>query len=175
MRSARLRVLAAALIAVGFSGCGYRVAGKADLLPKSIATIAVPPFANGSIRYKLSEKLAAQITRELLTRTRYEVVAEPGEADAILSGSVINYNAYPTVFDPSTGRASTVQVSVYLSITLRERATNAVLYSRQNFEVKERYEVSSDPRAYLEESDTAMDRLSRDVARTVVSAVLENF
>jgi len=36
-------------------------------------------------------------------------------------------------------------------------------------------EISVDPRAYFEESDPAMERLSRDVARTVVSAILENF
>ncbi len=175
MRSAPLRALAAAAIALGLSGCGYRVAGKADVLPKHIGTISVPAFGNASTRYKLSDKLAAQITRELLSRTRYEVVAEPAQADAVLTGSVNNYNVYPTVFDPSTGRASTVQVTVNLSITLRERATNAVLYSRQNFEVRERYEISTDQRAYVEESDSAMDRLSRDVARSVVSAVLENF
>jgi hypothetical protein len=32
-----------------------------------------------------------------------------------------------------------------------------------------------DPNAYFEESDAAMDRLSRDVARTVVSGILEKF
>ena len=42
-------------------------------------------------------------------------------------------------------------------------------------EFRERYEVSVDPSAYLEESDAALTRLSRDVARTVVSAVLERF
>jgi outer membrane lipopolysaccharide assembly protein LptE/RlpB len=175
LRSARLRAFAAALFVLSLSGCGYRVAGKADLLPKNLRSIAVPAFGNSSARYKLSEKLAAQITRELLSRTRYDVVSEPGDADAVLSGSVNNYSVYPTVFDPATGRASIVQVSVNLSITLRERATNKVLYSRQSFEVRERYEISTDQRAYVEESDTAMDRLSRDVARSVVSAVLENF
>lgn len=175
MRSARLRAFAAALLVLGSSGCGYRVAGKADLLPKSVRTIAVPAFGNASTRYKLSDKLAAQISRELLSRTRYDVVSEPGDADAVLSGSVNNYGVYPTVFDPSTGRASIIQVSVNLSIALRERATNKVIYSRQNFEVRERYEIGTDQRAYVEESDTAMDRLSRDVARSVVSAVLENF
>ncbi len=42
-------------------------------------------------------------------------------------------------------------------------------------EVRERYEIAIDPRAYFEESDTAIERMSREVARSIVSAVLEKF
>ena len=60
-------------------------------------------------------------------------------------------------------------------LTLVERASGKVLFERPSMEVRERYEIGSDQRAYLEESDAAVDRLSRDVARSVVSAVLEGF
>jgi hypothetical protein len=42
-------------------------------------------------------------------------------------------------------------------------------------EVRERYEIAVDPNAYFEESDVAVERLSHNVARSVVSAVLEAF
>ena len=42
-------------------------------------------------------------------------------------------------------------------------------------EFRERYEISVDQKAYFEESDPALERLSRNVARTLVSAILENF
>ena len=64
---------------------------------------------------------------------------------------------------------------VILQVTLTDRSNNATLFSRPNLEARERYEISVDPRAYFEESDVAMERLSRDVARQVVSAILENF
>ena len=41
--------------------------------------------------------------------------------------------------------------------------------------MRERYEISIDPRAYFDESEAAMLRVSRDAARSVVSAILENF
>jgi Lipopolysaccharide-assembly len=161
--------------AVWLGGCGYHVAGKADLLPKNIKTIAVPAFTNATIRYKLTERLPSAITREFLSRTRYRIVSDPNEADAVLEGRVALYNFYPTILDPATGRASAVQMSVVLNIALRERATGAVLYARNGLEARERYEISVDQVAYFEESDPALDRLSRDVARAVVSAVLEKF
>lgn len=169
-----MRTVAALALAAAFSGCGYRVAGRADLLPKNIKTIAVPAFANTSSRHKLSDWLAAAVTREFISRTRYNIVADPNLADATLSGAVINYALFPTTFDPQTTRASAVQINVNLSITLRDRA-GKVLFTRPNFEVHERYEIATDQRAYVDESDMALDRLSRAVARSVVSAILENF
>ena len=73
------------------------------------------------------------------------------------------------------GRATGVQAVVTLQLTLTDKATGAVLFSRPGVEFRERYEISVDPTSYFDESTAALERLSRDVARTVVSAVLENF
>lgn len=165
---------AAALAALA-AGCGYHVAGHADAMPKSVKTIAIPAFANITTRPRLAQSLSGALTREFLTRTRYEVVTDVNTADAVLTGVVSRYEAVPVIYNQTTGRASAVQVSVRLDITLRERATGKTLYARSAFDFRDRYEISVDPKLYFEESDAALDRLSRDVARTVVSAVLENF
>ena len=162
------------LLTFDLYSCGYHLAGRADLLPKNIQTIAIPAFANATTRYRLADRLAAALTREFLSRTRYHIVADPGQADAALSGAVVNFTSYPVVFDQNTGRATTVQVIVVLQVTLRDRS-GAVLFSRPHFEFRERYEISVDPRAYFEESESALERLSGDVARTIVSSILENF
>lgn len=170
----RLVPIAAALAAATAS-CGYHVAGHADLMPKTIKTIAIPAFGNVTTRYKLSRLLPADITREFLSRTRYVIVADPNQADAVLTAAVINFAVYPTVSDPASGRATAAQAVVTLQLTLTNRATGAVLYSRPSAEFRERYEISIDPKAYFDESGPAMERLSRDVARNVVSAILEGF
>ena len=157
------------------AGCGYHVSGHADLLPKSVKSIAVPPFGNNTTRFRLADRLAQSITREFLSRTRYQVVHDQDAADAILRGSVLNLLAFPATFDTATGRAAGVQVSVYLQIQLTERASGKVLYTNPSMEVRERYEISIDPVAYFEESEVALDRLSRQVAGGIVSAILEAF
>lgn len=165
----------ALLSALSLTGCGYHVGGKADLLPKTVRTIAIPTFGNVTTRYKIADRLGSAISREFLTRTRYQIVADPNDADATLRGTVLNYTAFPTVVDQVTGRAAGVQVSVVLQVTLADRASGKVLFTRANMEVRERYEISIDQAQYFEESETALDRLSRDVARTIVSAVLSGF
>lgn len=167
-----LSAMASALL---LTGCGYHVAGKADLLPKTIHTIAIPAFDNITTRYKLTDRLPEAIAHEFIARTRYRIVPDATLADAVLRGSVTNYIAYPTVFDQTTGRASGLQTNVTMQVSLTERTTGKVLFSRPGFEMKQRYEISIDARAYFEESEVALDRLSRDVARDLVSAILENF
>jgi len=170
------RVFGAACLALLLlTGCGYHVAGKADLMPMTIHTIAISAFANKTVRYKLAERLPAELTREFISRTRYKIVADPNAADAILTGAVLNFTSYPTTVDPTSGRADAVQLSAFLQLTLTERATGKVLFTRASMEVRERYEISVYVGPYFDESGPALDRLSHDVARTVVSAILENF
>jgi hypothetical protein len=165
-------VLVVAMLA---AGCGYRVAGRADLIPDHIGTIAVPAFENATTRYQLTQSLPQAIGREFLTRTRYRIIADPERSDAVLSGSVVNYISAPTVADPATGRAFGIQVTVILNVRLTERETGAVLFERAGMQAQGRYEISVDQAAYFDESDAALARVSNDVARTVVSAILENF
>jgi len=167
--------VAAACLIFACSGCGYHIAGKGETLPTTLHTIAIPAFGNITVRYKLSDRLPQAIAQEFTTRTRYQVVNDTGQADAILNGTVINFSAFPIIFDQATGRATALQVNVAMNITLTERATGKVLYTRPYFEMKQRYEISIDPEKYFEESDTALDRLSHDTARQIVSAILEAF
>src|SRR5512141_2776487 len=104
-----MRALAACVILLATS-CGYQTAGHADLVPKTVHTIAIPAFTNQTTRYKLTDQLPEAIAREFISRTRYRIVADESAADAVLTGSVLTYTSFPTVFDPSTGRASSVEV-----------------------------------------------------------------
>ena len=49
------------------------------------------------------------------------------------------------------------------------------ILERKNFDVRETYQISPDATQYFEESDPALRRAGQQVARSVVSAVLENF
>ena len=164
-----------ALFLIELTGCGYHVAGKADLMPKTVKTIAVPAFANPTTRYQIARMLPEDVTREFISRTRYKIINDPNQADAVLKGVVNNYVAYPTVVDPVSGRATGVQVIVSLQITLTERSTGKVLYQRNGYEFRERYTISINPQSYFDENGTAMARVSKDAARSIVTAILENF
>jgi outer membrane lipopolysaccharide assembly protein LptE/RlpB len=171
----KLLGLTAATLVCGLAGCGYHMAGHSDLIPQSVHTIAIPAFGNVTTRYKLTDWLPEAIAREFIASTRYRVVSDPDQADAVLHGAVVNYFSYPTIFDTQTGRATGVDIRVTLQVSLVERATGKVLFNRPAFEVRDRYEISTNPQQYFEESETALNRASDLVARRVVSDIVNNF
>jgi outer membrane lipopolysaccharide assembly protein LptE/RlpB len=164
-----------AALAALTAACGYHVGNNTQWMPKTIHTIAIPAFGNGTLRPKLARLLAEDVTREFHTRTKYTIVADPNQADAVLNGALASWSAFPIIFDIQSGRATGVEVLVTVQVTLTERATGKVLFTQPRLECRERYQIAADPQTYFDESGTAMERVARDASRTIVSAILEKF
>lgn len=156
------------------SGCGYRVVGRANTLPAGAHTIAIPAFTNRTTTYRIEQILTEAVVREFISRTKYRVVAESDGADLSLQGEVTGLSSSAVLFDPTTGRATTVLVTVNLRVALQDRA-GKVLYQNNNFVFRQPYEISIDIPSFFQEEGPALDRMSRDFAAQLVSDVVENF
>jgi len=157
------------------AGCGYHVAGHSSALPKSIHVIAVPALENKTTSYRLEQKLTAATVHEFLAKTTYKVVSNPEAGDAVLRGKVVSLEAVPLLFDTTTGRATTMLVTVKCEVTFTESATQKILYHSDNFIFRNQYEISTDLKSFFEEQDPALDRLAQDFAARLVAAVTENY
>lgn len=156
-------------------GCGYHLAGKGERLPPDVKSIAVPIFVNETPRFRIEQKLAAAVTRELIERTKFQVTPNPAQADAVLKGTVKDARSGVVTFDLQTGRATTLQIQVVAAVELVDAHTKQVLFSNPNYVFREEYQVSQSTPELFEEDQPALDRLSRDLARTLVTEILENF
>ena len=155
--------------------CGYHVAGRGDRLPPDIKTIAVPIFASSTTKFRIEQKVSAAITREFIERTKYRITPNPAAADAVLKGEIMDVRAGVVAFDLRTGRATTLQVQVTAKIDLVDQHTKKVLFTNPKYIFREEYQISQNPSAVFEEQDPALDRLARDLARTLVMEILENY
>ncbi len=157
------------------TGCGYHTAGRAVRLPQDLRSIAIPAFINQSQTYRVEQILTAAVTREFLSRTHYHIAHEAGDdADAVLRGTVVSTSLSPLTYDAKTGRASTVLVTMTMKVELVGRS-GAVLYSNPNYSFRDEYQVSREISSFFEEESPALDRMSRDFARTLVSNILEGY
>jgi outer membrane lipopolysaccharide assembly protein LptE/RlpB len=157
------------------TACGYHVAGRGDRLPPDIKTIAVPVFTSESARFRIEQKVSAAVTREFIERTKFQITPDPARADAVLKGTIKDVRAGVIAFDLSTGRATTLQVQVLAHVDLVDQHTRKTLFSNHNYIFREEYQISQNTSALFEEADPALDRLARDLARTLVREILENF
>jgi hypothetical protein len=170
--SAAIPWMLAAVLAA--SGCGYHVVGRANTLPAGAHTIAIPAFVNRTTQFRIEQILTQAVVHEFIARTKYRVVPEADSADLVLQGEVTNLASGAVLFDPTTGRATTVLVTMNLRVALQDRA-GKILYRNNNFVFREPYQISVDIPSFFQEEGPALDRMSRDFAAQFVSDVLENF
>lgn len=162
-----------ALVLVAAS-CGYHAAGTVSHLAPDVQTIAVPSFTNQTHVYHVETGMTAAVIRELNTRTKYRVVQTAGDADAVLTGTIVSAELAPVNYDSQTGRAASGLVTVIARVTLTAR-DGRVLYSNPNYVFRDQYQLSNELAAFFEEHGPALARLERDFARTLVSNILEAF
>ena len=158
------------------SGCGYHTSTHAQIrLPSGIDTIAIPIFDNKTNSYRAEQILTQAVVREFTSRSPYKIVAkDDGAADAVLHGTVITSNVYPLTYDSQTGRQSSAIVQINLSVKLVDKH-GKTLFENPNYSFREQYQVSREVTSFFDESPPAVDRLSRDFARTLVAEILEGF
>jgi outer membrane lipopolysaccharide assembly protein LptE/RlpB len=156
-------------------GCGYHVSGRTSALPADIHVIAVPALENATNSYRIEQKLTSAMVHEFLAKTPYKVVSNPADGDAVLHGKVVSLEAVPLLFDTTSGRATTMLVTIKCEVTLKQTSTDKVLYHTDNFVLRSEYEISTDVTSFFGEQDPAVDRLARDFAQRLVAAVTENY
>jgi Lipopolysaccharide-assembly len=170
-----LALASACCLLLGTLGCGYHEAGKAARVPPDVKTIAVPIFKNDTPRYRIEQLLASAVTREFIERTNFRITPYPARADAVLRGTVKDVRSGVVTFDLNTGRATTQQIQVTADVELVDEHTHKVLYANHHYIFREQYQISQNTSGLFEEDQPALARLSQDLARTLVTDILENF
>jgi len=158
-----------------FIGCGYHTVGGTTHLPPDVRTLSVPVFATRTDAYHSETVMTDAVIREFATRTRFRVTpnANP-DADAVLHGTILKQFVTPLTYNASTQESSSFLVTMVVSVTLNGR-DGKVLYENKNYVFRQQYQSTTDLPTFLDESPAALDRLSRDFARALVSDVLEGF
>jgi Lipopolysaccharide-assembly len=161
------------------SGCGYALAGRGSFLPDYIQTIGVPPFANRTNIFNLETLLTQKVRSEFIGRGKYKILPDDSGVDAVLTGEVTSATLVPVSF--SAGQlASRYALTVAARVELRDTRENKTLWENPSLFFRQEYEAQGgttalDPAAFLGQDSNALDRMSSDFARTIVSAILEAF
>jgi hypothetical protein len=155
--------------------CGYHTVGQGSRLPADVHTVAIPTFENKTTAYHVEQLLTEAVVREFLARTQYRVVSlNDGHADAVLRGTVLITRVDPVTYDSATGRSTSGMVSLTMKITLADK-NGKILYDNPNYSFHEPYQISREPSSFFQEETPALRRLVAELARNLVSNVLETY
>lgn len=176
-------------------GCGYHVAGRTSVLPKSVHVIAVPTFENKSTSFKIEQKLTSATIHEFLAKTDYRVVSDANAGDAVLTAKVLAVEVLPLLYQTSNtsvagttvAQATAMMITMKCEVTLTDRHDDKVLYHNGNFVFRNEYQLAtagtsatgapSKPQVetIFQESEPAFGRMAQDFATRLVAAVTENY
>lgn len=171
----RWETVLALVLSLASGGCGYHTVGHSVALPKSVHTIAIPGFVSQSQTFRIEQIMTDAVVREFNTRTQFRVIHETNDdADAVLRGTVLSASTTPLAYDSQTGRVASALVTVSMQVTLTGR-DGKVLFQNPSYLFHEQYELSRDLPTFFEEDSPAVNRLSRDFARTLVANILEAY
>jgi hypothetical protein len=179
MTSLRRMLLLVAAVAIAGAGCGYALAGRGNALPPHIRIIGVPGLTNLSTTPGIEEVISREIRQEMSGRGGIRVLPEEGNADGVLTGSIVSVNLQPVVVSDAR-QVSQVTLVVIANVEFRDKKDNKVLWSNARLQAMETYNIDPnsnavDAAALFRQDTNAMQRLAKVVARSIVTQIFEAF
>jgi len=160
-------------------GCGYALAGRGSFLPEYIKTIGIPTFVNRTTVFNLETLLTQKVRAEFIGRGKYQILPQQTGVDAVLTGEITSVSIVPASF--STQQIATrYALTMAARIELRDVRENKVLWENPSLMFRQEYDATggrsvNDPVAFFQQDVNALDRITTDFARSIVSAILEAF
>ncbi len=169
-----------ALGALTLPGCGYSLAGRGSFLPDYIKSIGVPTFTNRTPVFNLETQVTQKVRSEFIGRGRYQIVPDINGVDAVLTGEISNVSITPVSFGAQQ-LASRYAVIMTARVELREVRENKVLWEnpgllfRQEYDAQSSGQATADAASFFSQDLNALDRMTTEFSRAIVSAILEAF
>ena len=130
--------------------------------------------------FNLETMLTQKVRAEFIGRGKYQILPQNTGVDLLLNGEVTAVTLAPATINPVTNLVSRYSITMTARIELRELRENKVLWENPSVMFRQEYEATSgrgvtDPVAFFQQDANALERMSSEFARTIVSAILEAF
>jgi hypothetical protein len=148
-------------------------------LPAHVQVIGIPGFENATPYPEVERVVSESVREEFSSRGQFRVEPQAEGVDAVLTGTITRLELVPTALTSSL-QASRYVVTFVVNVEFRDLTTDDVLWANPNMTFREEYEVPSeasagDPTAFFRQDVNALERVSKNFARTVVTSILEAF
>lgn len=168
-------------LAFATAGCGYALAGRGSFLPTDIRVVGIPQLVNRTTYFDVEQILTQKIRNEFIGRGKYRVVPEATGADAVFNGEITSITLSPVGFT-TTQLASRYQFVLTMKVDFVDSRVNKSLWANDVLSFTGEYDLTSgtgDPTinaaTFVDQQLASFDRIANDVARTVVTAIVEAF
>jgi hypothetical protein len=167
------------MLALVQSGCGYSLAGRGSFLPAYIKRIGIPIFTNSTTVFDLDRKVTDKVRTEFIGRGKWDIRPDQSGVDAVLIGTITAVTLTPVAFNQQQ-QATRYALAMTGSVEFKDLQANKVIWTNPSMSYREEFDVPAstntlDTATFFGQDANALERLSNEFARALVSAILEAF
>ena len=165
------------LVTAAAPGCGYALAGRGSFLPVDIKTVAIPPVENRTPFQRIELPVTQKIRDEFIGRGKFKL-ADLADANAVLRAEIVSVTVQPIGLNEQQ-LGSRYLATMVVKASFARTVTNEVLWSNDALIFREEYDLSIrgpiEASSFVDQQGSAVQRIATDVARTLVTAIVEAF
>ena len=163
-------------ISLFHSACGYHLVGTSSFLPEEYQNLFIERMKNNTSWPDLGQRMDEALSREWVRRRRFQLVESRDQAQIVLEGSIQSISMLPVQLD-ERGRATQYQMTLLVSARLIDPRGEEpkVLWEDKAFSRRTSYNVDASSANYFDRQIQAMEEVSAELSRALVTAVLEGF
>ena len=168
-----------ALAVLAHTGCGYSLAGRGSFLPDYVKRIGIPQFTNATTVFDLDRRVTDKVRSEFIGRGKWTIVPEQTGVDAVLIGTITGVTLTPVALN-NQQQATRYSLAMTGSVEFKDLRANKTLWTNPAMAYREEFDVPAsantlDTQTFFGQDANALDRLTNEFARALVSAILEAF
>lgn len=153
--------------------CGYGFAPQGEYIDKRIRNIYVDSFGNKTAESEVENLMRTAFINQIIQSRRFKAVSNVEQAEAIISGNVLNLNTAALSYQ-STILAAEERMTATLEVDFREKDTGKIIWSSRNIVGTADYKLQdvNNPRPARRE---ALSKLARDTAEKAYNLMMSDF
>ncbi len=157
-----------------FLCCGYSFAPQGEHIDKRIQKVYVESFGNKTPQAEIENYVRTAFINQFIQYSRLKVVGSKEAADAIIKGTILNYNTIALSYRANT-LAAEERATVILELTLREQESGKIIWSSKNINGTVEYTLEDNINLFPITRKNALIKLANDTAEKAFNLMMAGF
>ncbi len=169
-----IRIFTPVFVLSWIIGCGYAFAPQGEHIDKNIRQVYVEPFGNQTAQADLENMMRSAFIDEFIQSSRFKVTHDADQADAVLSGTILNLHTTTLSYRKNI-LAAEERATIVLQASFIEKATGKTIWSSRQIRGTIDYELEDDINALPGTRRIAYEKLAADTAESAFNMMMSNF
>jgi len=154
--------------------CGYGFLPDGEAIDKKIQKVFVDVFINKTSEANIENTFRTAFIDQVIQGRRFKLAGSPGEADAILKGSIESLSAAALSYQ-ATSLAAEDRITVVLSLTLEAQNPKNVIWANSSFSGLQDYLMGNNLSIAQANKKNALIKLCNDTAERAYRLMMSGF